>query len=107
MVNYPNYLAGSQDDINKRLLQMILELKKAEGTDVGSLATKVTALETAVGGNNSGLVKDVTDIKAAIGADDTTAGSLKKRCKDIETAIGDDTTEGTIKGRIYALEDHQ
>lgn len=107
MVNYPNYLAGSQDDINKRLLQMILELKKSEGADVGALVTKVTALETAVGGNNSGLVKDVTDIKTAIGTDDTTDGSLKKRCKAIETAIGDDATEGTIKGRIYALEDHQ
>ena len=83
MVNYPNYLAGSQDDINKRLLQMILELKKAEGTDVGSLATKVTALETAVGGADSGLVKDVADIKADIGKDETA---------------------NTVKGRIYALE---
>ena len=76
MVNYPNYLSGSQDDINKRLLHMILELKKAEGADI-------TALETAVGDKDSGLVKDVADIK---------------------TAIGDDETAASIKGRLYALE---
>ena len=76
MVNYPNYLSGSQDDINKRLLHMILELKKAEGADI-------TALETAVGDKDSGLIKDVADIK---------------------TAIGDDDTAASIKGRLYALE---
>ena len=84
MVNYPNYLAGSQDDINKRLLQMILELKKSEGADVGALVTKVTALETAVGDNDSGAVKDIADIK---------------------TAIGDESTAASILGRIKALED--
>ena len=47
---------------------------------------------------------DLTNIKAAIGTDDTTAGGLKKRCKDIETAIGDDETAASIKGRLYALE---
>ena len=97
MVNYPNYLSGSQDDINKRLLHMILELKKSEGADI-------TALETAVGDKDSGLIKDMADAKAAIGTDDTTAGGLKKRCKDIETAIGDDDTAASIKGRLYALE---
>ena len=30
MVNYPNYLSGSQDDINKRLLEMILKIQKGE-----------------------------------------------------------------------------
>ena len=43
MVNYPNYLAGSQDDINKRLLHMILELQKGDAGE----NTKITALETA------------------------------------------------------------
>ena len=85
MVNYPNYLSGSQDDINKRLLHMILDLKKSEGTDVSALAEKVTALETSVGDKDSGLVKGVADIN---------------------TAIGDDDKPTTIKGRIYALEDH-
>lgn len=107
MVNYPNYLSGSQDDINRRLLHMILELKKDDTGD----DTRIAALETAIGkstsGSESGIYKDIKDIKDAIGADDTAAGSLKKRCKDIETAIGADNEEGTIKGRIYALEDHQ
>ena len=80
MVKYPNYLSGSQDDINKRLLQMILELKKGNsGED-----TRLTALETAVGDKDSGLVKAVADI---------------------DTAIGADNKSGTIKGRIKALED--
>jgi len=84
MVNYPNYLAGSQDDINKRLLQMILELKKSEGADVGTLVSKVTALETAVGDKDSGAIKDIADIN---------------------TAIGDESTAASILGRIKALED--
>jgi hypothetical protein len=107
MVNYPNYLAGSQDDINKRLLQMILELKKSEGADVGALVNKVTALETAVGDKDSGAIKDIADIKTAIGT--ATAGSetgIHKDIADINTAIGDDDTPASIKGRIYALEEH-
>lgn len=87
MVNYPNYLSGSQDDINKRLLEMILKLAKSEGADI-------TAIES-----------DITDLKSAVGASDTAAGSLKKRCKDIETAIGDEDTAASILGRIKALED--
>jgi hypothetical protein len=87
MVNYPNYLSGSQDDINKRLLEMILKLAKSEGADITELETDVTAL------------------KSAVGDKDTDAGSLKKRCKDIETAIGDESTAASILGRIKALED--
>lgn len=87
MVNYPNYLSGSQDDINKRLLEMILKLAKSEGADITDLETDVTAL------------------KSAVGSADTDAGSLKKRCKDIETAIGDEDTAASILGRIKILED--
>lgn len=79
MVNYPNYLSGSQDDINKRLLHMILELQKENGGD----DSRLDALESAVGGSTSGLVKAVADIEDAIGADNKAT---------------------TIKGRIYALE---
>ena len=49
-----------------------------------TIAGKVEALETAVGDSESGLVKDVADIEAA---------------------IGDESTEGTILARIKALED--
>ena len=84
MVKYPNYLSGSQDDINKRLLEMILKLQKSEGADVGKLSDAVDDLETVVGDSDSGLVKDVADI---------------------ETAIGDESTADTILYRIKALED--
>lgn len=82
-----NFLEGSQTDINRRLLRKLeaLEAKVgSEGTDIGSLEDDVEALQTAVGGATSGLVKDVADI---------------------ETAIGDESTEGTILARIKALED--
>lgn len=81
MVNYPNYLAGSQDDINKRLLHMILELQKGDAGE----NTKITALETAVGDKDSGLVKDVADIETAIGAEDE-SGTILYRIKALETA---------------------
>ena len=49
-----------------------------------SQGTDISALKTAVGDSKSGLVKDVADIDAA---------------------IGDESTEGTILARIKALED--
>lgn len=109
MVNYPNYLAGSQDDINKRLLQMILDLKKSEGEDVGALVSKVTALETAVGSKDTdagSLKKRCADIETDIGV--STSGSetgIHKEIVDINTAIGDESTATSILGRIKALED--
>ena len=51
-----------------------------------SQGTDISALKTAVGDSKSGLVKDVADIEAA---------------------IGDESTEGTILARIKALEDAQ
>ena len=67
MVNYPNYLAGSQDDINKRLLHMILDLKNSDGADIDALE------------------EDVSDIKEAIG-DESTADSILGRIKALEDA---------------------
>ena len=84
MVNYPNYLSGSQDDINTRLLEMILKLSKSEGADIAEIEDDVSALKTAVGDKDSGAVKDIADIK---------------------TAIGDESTAASILGRIKALED--
>lgn len=81
MVNYPNYLSGSQDDINKRLLNMILELQKG---DSGENA-KIAALEEAVGDKDSGLVKAVADITTEIGADNK-SGTIKGRIKTLEDA---------------------
>lgn len=87
MADAYNFLNGSQTDINRRLLRKIeaLEAKVgSEGTDITELESDVEALQTAVGNATSGLVKDVADI---------------------ETAIGDESTAGTILARIKALED--
>ena len=55
---------------------------------------------------NGGETTDITAIKEAIGK--STSGSetgFYKDIKDINTAIGDESTEGTILARIKALED--
>ena len=56
-----------------------------EGGEAGETAD-ITALQTTVGDEDGGLVKDMADVK---------------------TAIGDESTEGTILARIKALEDAQ
>ena len=75
-----NFLNGSQTDINRRLLRKIEALEAGETGETAD----ITALKTAVGDEDSGLVKDVADL---------------------ESAIGDESTEGTILARIKALED--
>lgn len=55
---------------------------------------------------NSGESTDISDIKEAIGsASGEDAGGILKDVKDLQDAIGDETTEGTILARIKALED--
>lgn len=66
--------------IIRYLYDVIVEMAAGDS----DLSDKVDALETAVGDSESGLVKDVADIEAA---------------------IGDESTEGTILARIKALED--
>ena len=68
------------------LYDYLKNVESGEGADITALETAVEALETAVGDAEGGLVKDVADI---------------------ETAIGDESTEGTILARIKALEDAQ
>ena len=80
MVKGYNVLEGSPQDVSRRLLRRIEALEKGETGETAD----ITALKTAVGDSKSGLVKDVADIDAA---------------------IGDETTEGTILARIKALED--
>lgn len=100
MVKYPNYLAGSQDDINKRFLEMLLKAEAGDASAIKAVADKVGDETTA-----NTILYRIKTIEGAIGADDTTDGSLKKRCKAIETAIGDESTAASILGRIKALED--
>ena len=88
----------------ERLYKVLQDLDSAntgENTDISDIKE---AIGKASGEGAGGILKDVADIKASIGTDDTTDGSLKKRCKSIETAIGTEDTEGTILARIYALE---
>ena len=72
-----------------------------------SLKKKVRELT----GDDASQFAKIAALERAVGSKDTDAGSLKKRCKDIETdvttletAIGDDDTPASIKGRLYALE---
>lgn len=69
---------------------MSMKIKKMVREGVGTDSTQTTKIAA---------------LESAIGASDTTAGSLKKRCKDLETAIGDESTAASILGRIKALED--
>lgn len=100
--------------LNKRRLYNILEdLDSANGGET----VDITALKEAIGkstsGSETGFYKDIKDINTAIGV--ATSGSETGIRKDIvdakgditalETAIGDESTEGTILARIKALED--
>ena len=65
-------------------------------------ATDMTSLKSVVGDSNSGLVKDVADLQAAIGEGSGT--SLADRLTAVEGAIGDTDTPDTIRYDIAQLE---
>ena len=82
-------------------------------TDVGTLKTDVSGLKTTVGSSTSGLVKDVANLKAAIGmgADGTPEGigsTVAQLVKDLDALEGTVGTQGnTISqhtDKISALE---
>lgn len=78
-----NYKGG----IIKYLYDTVKALASASSgdeSDIAELESDVEALQTTVGDSDAGLVKDVADL---------------------ESAIGDESTEGTILARIKALED--
>ena len=78
--NVTGILGQTQDKINRQFLKRIEALEsKISGED-----TDISGLKTTVGDSSSGLVKKVADV---------------------EEAIGDESTEGTILARIKALED--
>ena len=81
-----------------------VDAQRHKGGVVKYLYDVVKSMGTTVGDSDSGLVKDVAGLKTDVGASDTSANSLKKRCKTIETAIGTETTEGSILYRIKQLE---
>ena len=98
MVKYPSLLSGNQEDINRRLYELIV---KAEGGD----AKAINELKDAIGSETTAntILKRIKDVETAIGTE-TTANTMLKRIKDIETAIGTESTEGTILYRIKQLE---
>ena len=83
MVRYNDLTISEKGDKAARFDKLGEEIDAAASGD-STIAGKVEALETAVGDSSSGLVKDVADI---------------------ETAIGTESTEGSILARIKALED--
>lgn len=72
-------------------IQSIEEEIGSSGGGSGSLTARINALETTVGDSTSGLVKDVADIDTEIG-DDTTSGSIKGRIKVVEDSVATNTT---------------
>ena len=89
-------------------MSMSLKKKVRELTgDDATQASQITALQTAVGDKDSGLVKAVADLTTAIG-DNTTGeeSGIYKAIADILAAIGDpaDPASGTILYRLYQLE---
>ena len=98
MVKYPSLLSGNQEDINRRLYELIV---KAEGGD----AAAIKDLKDAIGSETTAntILKRIKDVETAIGTE-STANTMLKRIKDIETAIGTESTEGSILYRIKHLE---
>jgi len=87
----------------KRLYQVLVDLDTATGGESVDISAIKEAIGKASGEGAGGILKDVADLKTDVGASDS--AGLKKRCKDLEDAIGDADTEGTILARIKALED--
>ena len=99
MVKYPTILNLPQADINRQLYEMLMKAEAGDASAIQALADKIGDETTA-----NTILKRIKDIETNIGAD-TTEGSVKYRVKAVETAIGTETTEGTILARIKALED--
>ena len=67
---------------------------------VTTVSNKVTALEGTVGNENSGLVKDVADIKALIG-DGTGSGTIVSRVTKLEESVGKPAAGETAATGLY------
>ena len=89
-------LSGLLDEgriVQEQLIKILQRHEDALGTGSStdsSQSEKIEALETAIGS-----------------ATGDNAGGLAKDVADINTAIGDASTEGTILARLKALEDAQ
>ncbi len=69
---------------------------------------QLTADDASQGTEISGLKTDVGTLKTTVGkASGQGAGGIAKDVSDMKTAIGDEDTAASILGRIKALEDAQ
>ncbi len=79
-------LQTDQKNINRQFKKRIDELETSSTPyDDTEIKADISALETAVGDDKSGLVKDVADINEAIG-DESDATSILGRIKALEDA---------------------
>jgi len=74
------------------------EAQRHKGGIIKYLYDKIVALDAASGGDET----DITALKTTVG---NSSSGLVKKVADVENAIGDEDTEGTILARIKALED--
>ena len=80
--------------------------KIGDETTANTILKRLKDVETTVGNADSGLVKAVATNTSAIGkASGEGAGGILKDIADIKAAIGDEETSGTILYRIKTLED--
>ena len=91
------------------IIRYLYDKVKALDSASGGDATDIEALETVVGDADSGLVKDVNTLKTTVGDDSTglvhDVATVASGLETVETAIGSESTEGSILARIKALED--
>ena len=79
------------------------------GEVAAAFTTDIAALKTAVGDENSGLVKAMADAQAAIESNDEDIADLQEAVEALETAVGD-ANSGLVKAMAdaqAAIQDHE
>lgn len=100
MVQYPTILNLPQKDINRQLYEMILKAEAGDAKAIDDLAKAIGSETTA-----NTILKRIKDIETGIGkATGEGASGILKDVKDCKDAIGTEETSGTILYRIKALE---
>lgn len=73
-------------------------------SDIADLKVATNKANAAIGDSNSGILKDIIDLKAKDTSIDSAIDGVKDRVKDVEDAIGTETTDGTILKRLKTVE---
>lgn len=90
MVNYPTILGLPQREINRQFYEMLVKAEAGDASAIQALADKIGDDTTA-----NTILKRLKDIETDIGSE-STANSMLKRIKDLETAVGD-ADSGLVK----------